>query len=431
LIGAKLFVGLQHCHEQGILHQDIKGSNLLIDYPDMLKIGDFGLANYGAGCRQPLTSRVVTLWYRTPVLLLNSTSYSVGFDLWSVGCLNEIFFGKPLMPGSGEMYQLLKIFKLCGSPPDMVELQQHINNGHAVLVLGAHRVFEELSSHVIATCNNGVGSTMQDLAHAIGNTEVRPIPWPSFSFSPIGLAPLLALESIAVVGGRCMLQKSAKFKIIYRLSSVLAWFVGSGDQELRWLSSYLFIHYGNSWKLVVYDGQGHILVTMLSSISIREVGSFRCVLKFIWVPILVVGVLDFMMVLSIILQQCDTKSSRRVEKREISKITDATIMLLEEMKAHGIKLKGETYHCLLNALATTRQTDQAYVVFSGTSVAGLVHRDSVQFRPIPWFFFRLCSEVGYRSYNWTERISEPTEQLMMVLSSLAWSSTQTVTTLKL
>jgi hypothetical protein len=181
----------------------------------------------------------------------------------------------------------------------------------------------------------------------------------------------------------------------------------------------------------VYDGQGHILVTMLSSISIREVGSFRCVLKFIWVPILVVGVLDFMMVLSMILQQCDTKSSRRVEKREISKITDATIMLLEEMKPHGIKWKGETYHCPLNALATTRQTDQAYVIFSGTSVAGLMHRDSVQFRPIPWFFFRLCSEVGYRSYNWTERISEPTEQLMMVLSSLAWSSTQTVTTLKL
>jgi hypothetical protein len=81
LIGAKLFVGLQHCHERGILHQDIKGSNLLIDYLDMLKIGDFGLANYGAGCRQPLTSRVITLWYRTLVLLLHSTSYGIGSDL--------------------------------------------------------------------------------------------------------------------------------------------------------------------------------------------------------------------------------------------------------------------------------------------------------------------------------------------------------------
>jgi hypothetical protein len=32
--------------------------------------------------------------------------------------------------------------------------------------------------------------------------------------------------------------------------------------------------------------------------------------------------------------------------------------LLEEMKAHGVKLKGETYICLLNALASTGQTDQ-------------------------------------------------------------------------
>ena len=32
--------------------------------------------------------------------------------------------------------------------------------------------------------------------------------------------------------------------------------------------------------------------------------------------------------------------------------------LLEEMKAHGIKLKGETYICLLNALAATGRTDQ-------------------------------------------------------------------------
>ncbi|XP_066372726.1 probable serine/threonine-protein kinase At1g54610 [Miscanthus floridulus] len=116
----QLLAGLQHCHERGILHRDIKGSNLLIDRHGVLKIGDFGLANYyGAGRRQPLTSRVVTLWYRAPELLLGFTSYGVGIDLWSAGCLlAEMFFGKPLMPGSGEVDQLLKIFRLCGSPPD-------------------------------------------------------------------------------------------------------------------------------------------------------------------------------------------------------------------------------------------------------------------------------------------------------------------------
>ncbi|PNT75479.1 hypothetical protein BRADI_1g33217v3 [Brachypodium distachyon] len=119
----QLLEGLHHCHERGILHRDIKGSNLLITRDGGLKIGDFGLANYYIpapnGRRRPLTSRVVTLWYRAPELLLGATDYGVGIDLWSAGCLlAEMFSGKPLMPGRSEVEQLFKIFSLCGSPPD-------------------------------------------------------------------------------------------------------------------------------------------------------------------------------------------------------------------------------------------------------------------------------------------------------------------------
>ena len=42
----QLLSGLQHCHERGVLHRDIKGSNLLIDENGTLKIADFGLANH-------------------------------------------------------------------------------------------------------------------------------------------------------------------------------------------------------------------------------------------------------------------------------------------------------------------------------------------------------------------------------------------------
>uniref|UniRef100_J3LC29 [RNA-polymerase]-subunit kinase n=1 Tax=Oryza brachyantha TaxID=4533 RepID=J3LC29_ORYBR len=116
----QLLAGLQHCHERGILHRDIKGSNLLIDRHGVLKIGDFGLANYyGPARRRPLTSRVVTLWYRAPELLLGATDYGAGVDLWSAGCLlAEMFSAKPLMPGRTEIEQLSRIFTLCGSPPD-------------------------------------------------------------------------------------------------------------------------------------------------------------------------------------------------------------------------------------------------------------------------------------------------------------------------
>ncbi|CAN1190263.1 Probable serine/threonine-protein kinase At1g54610 [Linum perenne] len=116
----QLLMGLQHCHERGILHRDIKGSNLLIAKDGTLKIADFGLANFFVPkAKRPLTTRVVTLWYRAPELLLGATDYGVGIDLWSAGCLlAEMFVGRPIMPGRTEVEQIHRIFKLCGSPAE-------------------------------------------------------------------------------------------------------------------------------------------------------------------------------------------------------------------------------------------------------------------------------------------------------------------------
>jgi serine/threonine protein kinase len=107
------------------LYRYVQGSNLLLDNQGNLKIADFGLAIHRlATDREPLTNRVITLWYRPPELLLGSTHYDNKVDIWSAGCiLAELLHGSPILPGQTEVEQLHKIFKLCGSDgaADLVE----------------------------------------------------------------------------------------------------------------------------------------------------------------------------------------------------------------------------------------------------------------------------------------------------------------------
>ncbi|XP_078094744.1 cyclin-dependent kinase 11B isoform X16 [Mustelus asterias] len=117
----QLLKGVRHLHDNWILHRDLKTSNLLLSHSGILKIGDFGLAREYGSPLKPYTPVVVTLWYRTPELLLGAKEYSTAIDLWSVGCIfAEFLTQKPLFPGKSEIDQINKIFKELGTPSEKI-----------------------------------------------------------------------------------------------------------------------------------------------------------------------------------------------------------------------------------------------------------------------------------------------------------------------
>jgi len=126
----QLLKGISYCHDHRVLHRDLKPQNLLINKNGELKLADFGLARaFGIPVRS-YSHEVVTLWYRAPDVLMGSRKYSTPIDIWSAGCIfSEMSTGRPLFPGTSASDQLIRIFKVLGTPnekiwPSIVELEE-------------------------------------------------------------------------------------------------------------------------------------------------------------------------------------------------------------------------------------------------------------------------------------------------------------------
>ncbi|GLT51738.1 hypothetical protein SLA2020_251290 [Shorea laevis] len=113
----QLLEGVSYLHQNKVLHRDLKTSNLLLNNEGKLKICDFGLSCRERNDGKPLTSLVVTLWYRAPELLLGTKQYSKEIDVWSVGCiLAELLKKEPLFKGKSELDQLNSMVNVLGTP---------------------------------------------------------------------------------------------------------------------------------------------------------------------------------------------------------------------------------------------------------------------------------------------------------------------------
>jgi serine/threonine protein kinase len=92
---AQIAEGLQAAHKKGVVHRDIKSSNVMIAENDQIKIMDFGLAKIGSGSKLTKAGTTLgTLAYMSPEQI-RGEEVDHRTDIWSWGVvLYELLSGK-------------------------------------------------------------------------------------------------------------------------------------------------------------------------------------------------------------------------------------------------------------------------------------------------------------------------------------------------
>ena len=149
---AQLLAGVAHMHAKSIIHRDLKGGNLLLNNKGELKIADFGLAKF-YNKHVPLTTGVVTHYYRAPEIFYGSCNYDEKIDIWSIGCIfGELLLGKMLFRSKTDrkVEHLTKIYEIMGNPQDT---WQEVRNYRLWEVLKPTKIYQDrLKSHMKANC---------------------------------------------------------------------------------------------------------------------------------------------------------------------------------------------------------------------------------------------------------------------------------------
>jgi urea transport system substrate-binding protein len=118
-------LGLQHIHEHGVVHRDVKPSNLMLTPSGQVKLLDLGLARLvnDPGREGQITSSgqfLGTVDYIAPEQCDNSHAVDIRADIYSLGCtLYQLLGGSPPFPAPdfSSPYQKLKAHAEVSAPP--------------------------------------------------------------------------------------------------------------------------------------------------------------------------------------------------------------------------------------------------------------------------------------------------------------------------
>jgi len=117
----QLLSGLAHIHSKGVVHCDIKPSNVMFNKKGYLRIVDFGSA-----CKEG--DRRITIYdncYRPPEAKDDTIVAAKPQDIWAAACvIGEMFCGKPPKPEQSVEEYLLSMDK---SQTELLQAMMHID----------------------------------------------------------------------------------------------------------------------------------------------------------------------------------------------------------------------------------------------------------------------------------------------------------------
>ncbi|CAI9102230.1 OLC1v1000469C1 [Oldenlandia corymbosa var. corymbosa] len=111
----QLLEGLHYLHQNGIMHRDIKGANILVDNKGCIKLADFGASKQVVELANASGAKSMkgTPYWMAPEVI-RQTGHSFSADIWSVGCtVIEMATGKP--PWSHQYKEVAAFFFYIGT----------------------------------------------------------------------------------------------------------------------------------------------------------------------------------------------------------------------------------------------------------------------------------------------------------------------------